>query len=54
MIHDSPAENQYYLELDFKVFSLLILVVQVLYLMNQTDNTLASFSVLKYGVQDGR
>ena len=44
----SPVENQNDLELDFKVFSLLILVVQTLYLMNPTDATLASLSVLKY------
>ena len=31
-----------------KFFSLLILVVQTLYLMNPTDATLASLSVLKY------
>ena len=37
-------------------FFLLILVVQTLYLMNPTDATLASLSVLniKDGVQDGR
>ena len=40
----SPVENQNDLELDFKVFSLLILVVQTLYLMNPTDATLASLS----------
>ena len=46
---NSPVENQNDLELDFKgVFSLLILVVEALYLMNPTDATLASFSVLKY------
>ena len=44
----SLVENQNDLELDFKVFSLLILVVQTLYLMNPTDATLASLSVLKY------
>ena len=44
----SPVENQNDLELDFKVFSLLILVVEALYLMNPTDATLASLSVLKY------
>ena len=31
-----------------KFLSLLILVVEALYLMNQTDATLASLSVLKY------
>ena len=31
-----------------KFFSLLILVVEALYLMNPTDATLASLSVLKY------
>ena len=44
----SPAENLNDLELDFKVFSLLILVVQALFLMNPTDANLASLSVLKY------
>ena len=44
----SPVENQNDLELDFEVFSLLILVVEVLYLMNPTDATLTSLSVLKY------
>ena len=45
----SPVENQNDLELDFKVFfSLLILVVQALYLMNATDATLASLGVLRY------
>ena len=44
----SPVENQNNLELDFKLFSLLILVVEALYLMNPTDATLASFSVFKY------
>ena len=42
--HNSPVENQNDLELDFKVFSLLILVVEALYLMTPTDATLASFS----------
>ena len=46
--HNSPVENQNDLELDFKVFFLLILVVEALYLMNPTDATLASLSVLKY------
>ena len=41
-------ENQNDLELDFKVFSLLILVVWALYLMNPTDATLASLSLSKY------
>ena len=36
----SPVENQNDLELDFKLFSLLILVVEALYLMNPTDATL--------------
>ena len=31
-----------------KFFSLLILVVQTLYLMNPSDATLASLSILKY------
>ena len=45
----SPVENENDLELDFKgFFSLLILVVEPLYLMNPTDATLASLSVLKY------
>ena len=44
----SPVENQNGLELDFKVFSLLILVVQTLYLMNPTNAILESLSVLKY------
>ena len=44
----SPVENQNDLELDFKVFSLLILVFQTLYLMNPTDATLVSLSVWKY------
>ena len=44
----SPVENQNDLELDFKVFYLLILVVQALYLMNPSDATLASMSILKY------
>ena len=39
----SPVEKQNDLELDFKVFSSLILVVESLYVMN-----LASLSVLKY------
>ena len=43
---NSLVENQNDLELDFKVFSLLILVVQALYLMNPSDATLASLSVL--------
>ena len=42
-----PVENQNDLELDFKVFSLLILVVEALYFMNQTDATQGSLSVLK-------
>ena len=43
------VENQDDLELGFKVFfSLLILVVDALYLMNLTDATLTSLSVLKY------
>ena len=39
-----------------KFFSLLILIVVALYLMNPTDVTLASLSVLKFqdDVQDGR
>ena len=50
---NSPVENQNDLELakmhGFKVFfSLLILVVETFYLMNPTDATLASLSVLKY------
>ena len=45
---NSPAENKNDLELDFKLFPLLILVVQVLYLMNPNDANLASLSVLKY------
>ena len=44
----SPIENQNDLELEFKVVSLLILVVQTLYLMNPTDATLASLIVWKY------
>ena len=44
----SPVENQNDLELYFKVFSLLIIVVQAFYLMNPTDATLASLNVLKY------
>ena len=45
----SLVENQNDLELGFKVFfSLLILVVEALYLMNPSDVTLASLSVLKY------
>ena len=45
----SPVENQNDLELDFKgFFSLLILLVEALYLMIPTDATLASLSVLKY------
>ena len=47
-VDTSPVENQNDLELDFKVFfSLLILVVQASYLINPTDATLASLSVLK-------
>ena len=47
--YDSPVENQNDLELDFKgFFSLLILVVEALYLMNPTDATLASLTLLKY------
>ena len=45
---DTLLENQYDLELDSKVFSLLILVVEASYLMNPTDATLASLNVLKY------
>ena len=47
---NSLVENQNDLELDFKVcfFSLLILVVEALYLKNPADATLASLSVLKY------
>ena len=41
-------ENQNDLELDFKIFSLLIFVVEALYLKNPTDATLASLSILKY------
>ena len=48
IVLNSPVETHNDLELDFKVFSLLILVVQALYLMNPTDATLASLSVLKY------
>ena len=49
MLMYSLVENQNYLELDFfKFFSLLILVVGALYLMNPSDATLASLSVLKY------
>ena len=44
----SLVKNQNDLKLDFKVFSLLILVVKALYLMNPTDATLASLNVLKY------
>ena len=44
----SPVENQNDLKLDFKVFSLLTLVVEAMYLMNPTYATLASLSVLKY------
>ena len=44
----SQVENMNDLELDFKVFSLLILDVEALYLMNPTDATLASLSNLKY------
>ena len=44
----SPVENQNDLELDFKVFSLLILVVEALHLINPYDATLAPLSVLKY------
>ena len=44
----SRVENQNDMKLDFKDFSLLILVVQALYLMNPTDITLASLGVLKY------
>ena len=45
----SLVENQNDLELDFNgFFSLLILVVETLHLMNPTDATLASLSVLKY------
>ena len=47
-IVNSQVENQNDLKLDFKIFSSLILVVQALYLMNPTDATLASLSVLKY------
>ena len=47
-VNISPVENQNDLELDFKDFSLLILVVEALYLMNPADTTLASLSVLKY------
>ena len=44
----SPVENKNDLELDFKdFFSSRILVVQTLYMVNQTDATLASFSVWK-------
>ena len=43
----SPVENKNDLELDFKFFSSRILVVQTLYMMNPTDATLASLSVLK-------
>ena len=47
--HHSLTENQNDLELDLKgFFSLLILFVQELYLMNPTDATLASLSILKY------
>ena len=43
------VENQYAMELDFKVFfSLLILVVLKLYLMNPTDGTLVLLSCLNY------
>ena len=43
------VENQYDLKLDFKgFFSLLILVVLKLYLMNPTDGTLALLSFLNY------
>ena len=42
------VENKNDLELDFKgFFSSQILVVQTLYMMNPTDATLASLSVLK-------
>ena len=44
----SLVENQDDLELDFKVFIFVILVVDALYLINPTDATLASLSVLKY------
>ena len=44
----SPVENKNDLELDFNFFSSSrILVVQTLYMMNPTDATLASLSVLK-------
>ena len=43
----SPVENKNDLELNLKFFSSRILVVQTLYMMNPTDATLASLSVLK-------
>ena len=43
----SPVENQNDWNLILKFFSLLILVVQTLYLVNPTDATLASLSVWK-------
>ena len=47
LVSCSPVENKNDLELDFKVFSSRILVVQTLYMMNPTDATLALLSVLK-------
>ena len=44
----SLLENQDDLKLDFKVICFFILVVQALHLMNPSDATLASLSVLKY------
>ena len=43
-----PVENQYDPELDLNVAFFVMLVVEVFYLMNPIDATLASLSVLKY------
>ena len=44
----SPVENQNDLELDFIDIFFVDFFVKALYLMNPTDATLASLSVLKY------
>ena len=43
----SPAENQFDLEMAYKVFSLVILVGKTLPIQNLTDDTLSSLSNLR-------
>ena len=48
LVRQNLGEFKVDMELDFKVFSLLILVVHTLSLKNPSDATLASLSILIY------